>query len=68
MQALRLCDEELRKHRILFAIVIIAVGVVLTHFGIDSAVTLLMGAAIGFFSREMFPSPEAEKDGAQGTG
>ena len=53
-------DEVLRKHKLLLSIVVIAVGVTLQLFGIDSTITFLTGAASGYFAGQMFKTGVAE--------
>jgi hypothetical protein len=47
-------DENLRQHKIIIAVVVIAVGTVLIQFGFDHMIVMLVGAASGFLSRELF--------------
>jgi hypothetical protein len=56
---LNLCDSELRKHKILLAVIFVAAGTVLTFLGINGTVTFLTGAASGYLVKEMFTSKSA---------
>jgi len=55
-------DSTLSQHKLLLSIVIIAIGVTLQCFGINSTVTFLTGAASGYFTSQMFATP---KEGAK---
>jgi hypothetical protein len=63
---MNLSDDVLREHRIILAVIAIAVGTTLTYLGLDSVITLLTGAACGYLVK-LFTEPQkdADQDGAE---
>lgn len=47
-------DDVLKQHKIIIAVVFLAIGVALQCYGLNGMITFLTGAAGGFIARELF--------------
>lgn len=59
---MNLSDSALGQHKILLAIIVVALGVTLAIFGIDGTVTFMTGAASGFLAKTIFAVTGTEEE------